>query len=118
MGLDGTGPDSFQEVLDFSRESGLYEVQVTIQTAFPATPLYDRLKKSGRLIDETAWEMCTLFDVNFHPDGMTAKELEDRFLWLVQELYSAEETKARRSSFFDMRRELKHEAYLHVGGAR
>ncbi len=118
MGLDGTGPDSFQEVLDFSRESGLYEVQVTIQTAFPGTPLYDRLKKSGRLIDETAWEMCTLFDVNFLPDGMTAKELEDQFLWLVQELYSAEETKARRSSFFNMRRELKHEAYLHVGGAR
>ena len=62
--------------------------------------------------------MCTLFDVNFHPDGMTAKELEDQFLWLVQKLYSAEETKARKSSFFNMRRELKQEAYLHVGGAR
>jgi len=118
LGLDGTGPESFQQVLDFARDSGLYEVQVTIQTAFPATPLYDRLKHSGRLIDENAWEMCTLFDVNFHPDGMTAKELEDNFLWLVQELYSAEATKARKTSFFNMRRELNHETRLHAGGAR
>jgi len=123
MGLDGTGPESFQQVLDFVRESGLFEVQVTIQTAFPATPLYDRLKKAGRIIDETAWELCTLFDVNFHPDGMTAKELEDKFLWLVQELYSAEATKARKASFlkarkasfFHRRRELDKEARSPIG---
>ena len=118
MGLDGTGPESFQQVLDFVRESGLFEVQVTIQTAFPATPLYDRLKKSGRIIDETAWELCTLFDVNFHPDGMTAKELEDNFLWLVQELYSAEATKARKSSFFHMRRETRIETRAQIGDKR
>ncbi len=124
MGLDGTGPESFQQVLDFVRESGLFEVQVTIQTAFPATPLYDRLKKSGRIINETAWELCTLFDVNFHPDSMTAKQLEDKFLWLVQELYSAEATKARKASFlkarkasfFHRRRELDKEARSQVRG--
>jgi len=116
MGMDGTGPESFQQVLDFVRESGLYEVQVTIQTAFPETPLYDRLKDSGRLIDETAWEMCTLFDVNFRPDGMTVQELENKFLWLVQELYSAEATKARRASFFHIRRGLSNDVRLCVGG--
>jgi len=115
MGMDGTGPESFQQVLDFVRDSGLYEVQVTIQTAFPETPLYDRLRASGRLINETAWELCTLFDVNFRPDGMTAMELENNFLWLVKELYSAEATKARRTSFFHMRRELNKEAQLRVG---
>jgi radical SAM superfamily enzyme YgiQ (UPF0313 family) len=117
MGLDSTGPESFQQVLDFVRESGLYEVQATIQTAFPGTPLYDRLQQSGRLIDETAWELCTLFDVNFRPDGMTAQELENNFLWLVQELYSADATRARRASFFHMRRESGKNARLRVGGA-
>jgi radical SAM superfamily enzyme YgiQ (UPF0313 family) len=116
MGMDGTGPESFQQVLDFVRDSGLFEVQVTIQTAFPGTPLYDRLQASERLIDETAWELCTLFDVNFRPDGMTAEELENKFLWLVQELYSAEATKARRASFFNMRRELRKDVHLRVGG--
>lgn len=118
MGMDGTGPESFQQVLDFVRDSGLYEVQVTIQTAFPATPLYERLKQAGRLIDENAWELCTLFDVNFRPDGMTAKELEDKFLWLVQELYSAEATKARRTGFFNKRRELRTSPRMHAGGAK
>ena len=117
MGLDGTGPESFQQVLDFVQESGLHEVQVTIQTAFPATPLYDRLRKSGRLLNETAWELCTLFDVNFRPDRMTVKELEDSFLCLVKELYSAEATKARRASFIDYRRELKKNARLQFGSA-
>ena len=117
MGMDGTGPESFQQVLDFVRESGLYEVQVTIQTAFPGTPLYDRLIASGRLIDETAWEMCTLCDVNFRPDGMTVQELENKFLWLVQELYNAEATKARRTSFFHTRRKLRNDVRLRVGGA-
>jgi radical SAM superfamily enzyme YgiQ (UPF0313 family) len=107
MGLDGTGPESFQQVLDFVQESGLHEVQVTIQTAFPATPLYDRLQKSGRLLNETAWELCTLFDVNFRPDGMSVNELESSFLYLVKELYSAEATRARRARFIDYRRELK-----------
>jgi radical SAM superfamily enzyme YgiQ (UPF0313 family) len=116
MGMDGTGPESFQQVLDFVRDSGLFEVQVTIQTAFPETPLYNRLQAAGRLIDETAWELCTLFDVNFRPDNMTAEELEDKFLWLVQELYSAEATKARRASFFNMRREHKEELRLRAGG--
>ena len=116
MGMDGTGPESFQQVLDFVRDSGLFEVQVTIQTAFPGTPLYDRLHASERLIDETAWELCTLFDVNFRPDGMSAEELENKFLWLVQELYSAEATKARRASFFNLRRELKKDVRLRVGG--
>ena len=117
LGLDGTGPESFREVLEFVQQSGLHEVQVTIQTAFPGTPLYDRLQQSGRLIDATAWELCTLFDVNFRPDGMTVKELEDNFLWLVKELYSTEATRARRASFVHYRRELRREARMHIGGA-
>ena len=96
LGLDATGPESFQQVRDFVTESGLYEVQITIQTAFPGTPLYDRLLREGRLLDETAWELCTLFDVNFRPSGMTAAELEDKFVWLAKELYSAKATRARR----------------------
>jgi hypothetical protein len=39
LGLDGTNESSFREVLDFVEQSGLYEVQVTLQTPFPGTPL-------------------------------------------------------------------------------
>ena len=43
LGLDADTPEVFGEVLRFVREAGLYEVQVTFQTAFPGTPLYARL---------------------------------------------------------------------------
>jgi radical SAM superfamily enzyme YgiQ (UPF0313 family) len=118
LGLDGTGPDSFRQVLDFVQQSGLYEVQVTIQTAFPGTPLYDRLQKSGRLLNETAWELCTLFDVNFRPDGMTVEELENNFLSLVKQLYSAEATRARWESFYRYCLELREQTHSNMEGAR
>jgi radical SAM superfamily enzyme YgiQ (UPF0313 family) len=99
LGLDHSGPASFDKVFEFVRASGLYEVQVTVQTAFPGTPLYERLRSSGRLLQEKAWELCTLFDVNFIPQQMTVQQLRENFCALVQRLYSEEFTKERRERF-------------------
>jgi radical SAM superfamily enzyme YgiQ (UPF0313 family) len=99
LGLDGTGPESFEQVFEFVRDSGLYEVQVTIQTAFPGTPLYQRLLQKGRLLRPDAWELCTLFDVNFRPTHMTVAELEAGFRGLVTRLYDAEFTRARKRGY-------------------
>jgi radical SAM superfamily enzyme YgiQ (UPF0313 family) len=100
LGLDGTGLDSFDSVWDFVRASGLYDIQITVQTAFPATPLYERLRREGRLLREGAWELCTLFDVNFRPSHMSAAELESGFRKLVALIYSEEATKRRRDQFY------------------
>ena len=99
LGLDGDTPEVFDDVLNFVRDSGLYEVQITFQTAFPGTPLYARLKREGRIIRDNAWELCTLFDINFQPKNMSAVELQSGFLKLAKQLYSAEETHARRAKF-------------------
>jgi radical SAM superfamily enzyme YgiQ (UPF0313 family) len=99
LGLDGHTPEVFDKVFSFVEESGLYEVQVTIQTAFPGTPLYHRLKQAGRIIEDGCWEKCTLFDINFRPQGMTVQELDRGFKNLVVRLYSKEFTDWRRSSF-------------------
>src|SRR5437868_5776891 len=76
LGLDGDTPEVFDDVLRFVRESGLYEVQITFLTAFPGTPLYRRLKAEGRIIRENAWELCTLFDINFIPRNMSIAQLQ------------------------------------------
>lgn len=99
LGLDGDTPEVFDDVLRFVRESGLYEVQITFLTAFPGTPLYRRLKQEGRILRDGAWELCTLFDINFRPQNMSANELQAGFLKLAEQLYSAEETSARRRTF-------------------
>jgi radical SAM superfamily enzyme YgiQ (UPF0313 family) len=99
LGLDGDTRDVFDDVLDFVRDSALYEVQVTFMTAFPGTPLYARLKREGRILRDRAWELCTLFDINFQPKNMTVAELQNGFLGLAKQLYSAGETRERRANF-------------------
>ena len=99
LGLDGDIPSVFDEVYSFVKESGLYEVQITYMTPFPGTPLYQRLKKENRLIKDKAWELCTLFDPNFIPKGMTLQELNDGFLKLGLNLYSEKEVTERRNNF-------------------
>ena len=103
LGLDGDTPDVFDEVFSFVRESGLYEVQVTLLTPFPGTPLYQRLLDEGRIIDPGNWNLCTLFDHNIIPRGMSLEELRTGFLRLVGDLYSHEETNRRRKAFHKRR---------------
>jgi radical SAM superfamily enzyme YgiQ (UPF0313 family) len=99
LGLDGQGPEAFDEVLEFAGETELFDVQVTLQTPFPGTPLHARLKREGRLIREDAWETCTLFDINFQPRLMSSEELRRGFREMGTKLYSHEHTERRRAGF-------------------
>lgn len=99
LGLDGQGPDIFDRVYEFARETELYDVQITIQTPFPGTPLYRRLQDERRILRERAWETCTLFDVNYEPKGMSADELRRGLRDLGVRLYSVELTEWRRTNF-------------------
>ena len=99
LGLDGAGTESFDDVWTFVRTSGLYEVQITVQTAFPGTPLYRRLQHEGRILRQDAWELCTLFDVNFQPACMSVAELERGLRDLAARLYDADATRERRRGF-------------------
>lgn len=71
LGLDGHGPEVFDEVYQFAVESELYDIQITYQTPFPGTPLYERLAEENRLLAPGDWSRCTLFDVNYEPQGMS-----------------------------------------------
>jgi radical SAM superfamily enzyme YgiQ (UPF0313 family) len=105
IGLDGHTEDIFDQVFGFVKESGLYEVQITLQTPFPGTPLYKRLEKEGRLLEPGNWKKCTLFDINFKPANMSVEQLHDRFKKLAVEIYSEEFTNWRRNNFKEILRE-------------
>ncbi len=107
IGLDGQGPDIFDRVFDFAEDAGLYEVQITIMTAFPGTPLYSRLEKEGRLMEPANWKKCTLFDINFKPLKMSAKELHEGFKSLGARLYGDECTHKRRNRFRQTLKEIR-----------
>lgn len=106
LGLDGQGPEVFDEVYDFAVELELFDVQITIQTPFPGTPLEARLRREGRLLYDGRWERCTLFDINYRPRGMSVDELRAGFRRLGERLYCNEMTKWRRENF--NRKYLRH----------
>ena len=99
LGLDGQTPEVFDAVYDFAAETELFDVQITIQTPFPGTPLYERLKQENRLLYEGQWDRCTLFDINYRPQPMTVDELREGFHRLAVRLYSEDQTKWRRETF-------------------
>jgi len=101
LGLDGQTTAVFDQMLDFVRQSNLYEVQVTVQTPFPGTPLYDRLRQEGRLFAERFWEKCTLFDLTHQPQGMTAQELRAGLIRVSQSVYDDAAIHQRREHFFE-----------------
>ena len=113
LGLDGDGPEVFDAVEAFVRESGQFDVQITVMTPFPGTPLYERLRREGRLLEEGAWERCSLFDVNYVPRKMSAAELQRGLLGLAQRLYTEDERGARQDRFRKQRR--RHRRSLLAG---
>lgn len=104
VGLDGHGPEIFDEIYDFVRDTELEEVQITLLTPFPGTPLYDQLRAAGRILEHGAWHKCTLFDVNFRPQRLSPEELREGFRTLGARLYSDEFTHWRRDRFRQMLR--------------
>ncbi len=112
VGLDGHTPDTIHQLFDFIHELELFDVQITVQTAFPGTPLYARLKEEGRLIEADNWRMCTLFDVNFQPTDMSVDELKHGFKQLAARLYTKEQTDLRKAKFKDVLRSRRSQASL------
>lgn len=104
LGLDSHTTDIFAQTRDFVRAANLLEVQITVQTPFPNTPLYARLKQAGRLIKDRYWDDCTLFDVTYHPLRMSKGDLEEGFRWLAGEVYNDTEFARRKRHYMDLTR--------------
>ncbi|OYV90168.1 MAG: hypothetical protein B7Z73_06345 [Planctomycetia bacterium 21-64-5] len=97
LGADGETRESIDRLVEFVLDSPLADVQLTLQTPFPGTPLRQRLHKEGRLLPDRGWSHCTLFDVTYQPDRMSVEELEAAFREAVQTVFSVEATSRRRA---------------------
>lgn len=106
LGLDTDTPETFGLVKEFVERSRLLEVQVTVLTPFPGTPLYNRLRREGRLLRERFWDRCTLFDVNFRPKGMSVEELEGGMRWLFGEIYNESQFSGRKRHYMEIAKHL------------
>jgi radical SAM superfamily enzyme YgiQ (UPF0313 family) len=97
VGCDGETRQSLDRLAEFVLASELADVQLTLQTPFPGTALYDRLRRQGRLLPGRGWSHYTLFDVTFQPDALGVDELEMAFRDLVARVFAPEPAARRRS---------------------
>ncbi len=77
FGYDGDTPDTFERTLEFALRQKLCLANFNPLTPTPATPLFDRLERQGRLRHERWWldPDYRYGEATFQPLGMTAGEL-------------------------------------------
>jgi radical SAM superfamily enzyme YgiQ (UPF0313 family) len=107
VGLDCDGPAVFDDIRRFVHQAEPLEIQVTVLTPFPGTPLFQRLRREGRLDEPPFWHKCTLFDVNYQPAGMSREELRRGLYDLFQDLYNEGAFARRQRQYLDLIHELR-----------
>lgn len=74
-GFDGDDAGVFKKLGKFIMDNHIREIDFAVMTPMPGTPLFDKLKKEGRILTEN-WDRYTWTHVNFQPMKMTAEELQ------------------------------------------
>jgi radical SAM superfamily enzyme YgiQ (UPF0313 family) len=87
FGGDEDGTDVFASTLDFFLEANIDTLQSTRLTPFPGTPLFDKLKKKGRLLDND-WSHYDFFHVVYQPLSMDKEILHSGTAWVQKQFYS------------------------------
>lgn len=95
VGAEGETRASLDRLAAFIIDSPFAEVQLTLQTPFPGTNLYRRLREQGRLLPDRDWSHYTLFDLAYQPDSMPVAELERGFRELIRTVFSRNATEKR-----------------------
>jgi radical SAM superfamily enzyme YgiQ (UPF0313 family) len=83
VGFDSDDGGIFEEQFQFIQENGITLAMVGMLQAIPRTPLYERLRREGRLVEDDP-------NCNFVPKQMSREELRRGYWDLVQRLYTPE----------------------------
>jgi len=94
VGANGETPASIERLGQFLDTAPFGEIQLTLQTPFPGTRLYQDLMKQGRLLNGD-FSKYTLFDVVYRPDQMTPDELQRSFNELIRVVFRPEQQSRR-----------------------
>jgi len=89
FGLDDDDKSVFERTLEFAMDLELDTAQFNWLTPYPNTPIYERMRKENRLIDDEWWLTGKgVGEVVFHPKMMSADELREGSRWVRKNFYS------------------------------
>lgn len=94
VGVDGETEKSIAALGDYLETAPFGEIQVTLQTPFPGTRLYDSMRHQDRLLYDD-FSRHTLFDVTYQPDAMSADQLRRAFRQLIGRVFSIAQQQRR-----------------------
>lgn len=75
LGLDGDTPETADRLLDFAERSRIPMLTINLLQALPKTPLWERLQREGRIVDDDGRESNVQFLAltrRFSPSGSAA----------------------------------------------
>jgi radical SAM superfamily enzyme YgiQ (UPF0313 family) len=79
LGADTDSKKAVQDTVDFAIEHDISTIMLNILTPLPGTPVYDEMKRTGRIFDYR-WEHYDAHHVVFMPKNMTPYELQRRII--------------------------------------
>jgi hypothetical protein len=85
VGFDHDDPSIFDEQFEFIQAARIPVSMTGMLNAVPKTPLYERLKKAGRLIAESVGDQFVF--TNIIPEGMSRVQLYEGYKNLLERLY-------------------------------
>lgn len=87
LGYDGDTPEIFPKLLRFCEDARLEAAIFPLLTPYPGTAVRRRLEAEGRIISND-WRDYDMEHINFQPEGMTVKQLQEGYDWLNRSFYS------------------------------
>ncbi len=101
LGYDFDTEDSFDELIDFVKESRLLMPLINVLTPFPGTRLFDRFKKEGRILHKD-WRKYDGKNVVFRPSKMTASELMTGYRRVIRSIYSFDSIREKLKYYWEL----------------
>ena len=100
VGYDFDSPETFDELIDFVRDSNLLMPLFNILTPFPGTRLFKRLDEEGRILHRD-WSKYDSQHVVFAPSRMTPEELLQGYRKIIKSVYSFDSILKKLNYYWD-----------------
>jgi radical SAM superfamily enzyme YgiQ (UPF0313 family) len=87
LGFDHDRPDVFTRTAEWIEANRLECATFHILTPYPGTPLFEQMKRDGRLL-HTDWSRYDTAHVVFRPKHLTTEQLAEGYAWCYRRLFS------------------------------
>lgn len=98
IGLDNDSSKTFERMIAFAAETNLYGMSVTVNTPYPGTVMFEKMKSENRIISYD-WDKYTIFQPIISPASMSVDELNDGYIKLLKALSSPKAIMAKLNYF-------------------